>query len=992
MQQVKPIPPKDLEKIEEARNSLRALGEETIEAGKILGKLLQIPAVTETDHVENLMKEAGAKVDAVAQAVEDKAQKAAELSELDKKFSKLKEEFGSWLNDLDETVSSLSPLSSTSDGLKEQQKECSQLRDQYAEGAQPLEELERLSIAIAELETIPGSRSSSIPRNVFDLRSRYDQLGSQIDGRAQKINEQQKQAHQFEDKAAAVQQWIKEQRGKLANEFPLDLSADGVKSSKERLEHLQKENRAGQREVAMLEKAIEMEWEALQNQQEATRKKLEDAEKIVDGVNQLDRWLHGKQRLIDSVGAPSTDSHMAKGQRAQIDMLKIDTENERLNMEKLKDLAEKLGDSATNDGDKEIIQKQIDLLNDRWGSLNDGLEKKESNISRAAELGAEIAQINKEIKKKLGELEHEVDAVSRLPSTEINQQLSKLDELKRREGEVNELLEKLGEKVKKADEYAVDSTNQTEIAEGLLNAKTKTAELDKKIDSVKQAALSVKDQGDLLDRHVDGLLDSIQLLALDINNVNDLVKQFIDQEATLKNHLVGDEQGLAKAQEEAQGPDARHLKRGAENLCDDVRALSKKARNGLAAVQKKIDLRTKFDKLIDESTAFAEGKEAELEKDKEMINRERLQAKLSEPINPSICQLRSWERDSEGLIEKMRLIDLTLNEKRKEAENVKEKTIRLATRLNSLYSDLNDLDPIGRSLDELQKQNEQCDEMNAELNERESELNSIYDLWKSALNIQAVTPEQLATNQQHLDDMKRGNEKLAIVSRKSAQSEEDLKRIENESKAVIDDVNRLAEHDALKNENGLTDPKTRAEELRQLKDQLRPVSERADSVQAECKALIKTASPDADTKQLSSTLAEVSRAVDGINASIGAKQLALDAAVQQMGSYNDAQRDLQNWLEETEELDKETSVDGFRGMIGKLANIASNDDEKKVLSGKADEITNRYEDLLEGAQKAQARLRDTVDLAEKFTHELAPFEQWLQQVEKKNRSTRQRSD
>ncbi|CAJ0916087.1 unnamed protein product, partial [Mesorhabditis belari] len=823
----------------------------------------------------------------------------------------------------------------------------------------------------------------------------------------------------------------------------------------------------------MLEKAIEMEWEALQNQQEATRKKLEDAEKIVDGVNQLDRWLHGKQRLIDSVGAPSTDSHMAKGQRAQIDMLKIDTENERLNMEKLKDLAEKLGDSATNDGDKEIIQKQIDLLNDRWGSLNDGLEKKESNISRAAELGAEIAQINKEIKKKLGELEHEVDAVSRLPSTEINQQLSKLDELKRREGEVNELLEKLGEKVKKADEYAVDSTNQTEIAEGLLNAKTKTAELDKKIDSVKQAALSVKDQGDLLDRHVDGLLDSIQLLALDINNsppicadkeklfdeisrfshlydeilgkegdVNDLVKQFIDQEATLKNHLVGDEQGLAKAQEEAQGPDARHLKRGAENLCDDVRALSKKARNGLAAVQKKIDLRTKFDKLIDESTAFAEGKEAELEKDKEMINRERLQAKLSEvesfwgktgrelkQLGQDLKQILPDEAHQsidlpieelgerfEGLIEKMRLIDLTLNEKRKEAENVKEKTIRLATRLNSLYSDLNDLDPIGRSLDELQKQNEQCDEMNAELNERESELNSIYDLWKSALNIQAVTPEQLATNQQHLDDMKRliakGKRKIGDRFKKIGSIEEDLKRIENESKAVIDDVNRLAEHDALKNENGLTDPKTRAEELRQLKDQLRPVSERADSVQAECKALIKTASPDADTKQLSSTLAEVSRAVDGINASIGAKQLALDAAVQQMGSYNDAQRDLQNWLEETEELvgnqkmpssdakvakaqlqsydvllkhieDKETSVDGFRGMIGKLANIASNDDEKKVLSGKADEITNRYEDLLEGAQKAQARLRDTVDLAEKFTHELAPFEQWLQQVEKK---------
>ncbi|CAJ0564897.1 unnamed protein product, partial [Mesorhabditis spiculigera] len=258
----------------------------------------------------------------------------------------------------------------------------------------------------------------------------------------------------------------------------------------------------------------------------------------------------------------------------------------------------------------------------------------------------------------------------------------------------------------------------------------------------------------------------------------------------------------------------------------------------------------------------------------------------------------------------------------------------------------------------------------------------------------------------------KGKRKLGDRHKKINAIGEEVARVESEANAVINDIHQLQESPALQNENGLSEPKAQAEALRQLKDQLKPTAERAKAVQGECKALIKSAAPEADTKQLSQILQDVSKALGEVDAQIGARQLAVDAAVQQMGSYNDAQRDLQNWLEETEELvdnqklpsadakvaraqlqsydvilkhieDKQASVDGFQQMIGKLAALTSDADEKRALSAKADEITGRYEELLDGAQRGQARLRDAVDLAEKLGKELGPFEQWIGSTEKR---------
>ncbi|CAJ0569386.1 unnamed protein product, partial [Mesorhabditis spiculigera] len=139
--------------------------------------------------------------------------------------------------------------------------------------------------------------------------------------------------------------------------------------------------------------------------------------------------------------------------------------------------------------------------------------------------------------------------------------------------------------------------------------------------------------------------------------------------------------GLAeKIEKTAPGPDARHLKRGAENLLDDVRAHGKKARTALQVAQKKADLHARFKRLADEAYGLCAAREADLDRDQGHLNRERLQA---------------------------------TGRKKDEAERTpRKKTNRLATRLNSLYSDLNDLRPDrAQRRESWSAQRGQCEEM-----------------------------------------------------------------------------------------------------------------------------------------------------------------------------------------------------------------------------------------------------------------------------------------
>ncbi|CAJ0584440.1 unnamed protein product, partial [Mesorhabditis spiculigera] len=1181
--QVKPIPPKDQQRLVEAEQAVKALGQEAIEAATVMNRLLSIPHVTDTADAEKMMTEAGAKVDAVAELVQDKLRKAKDLDQLDIEFNAKKAEFEKWLNRAEDEAAAIGPLKTSAEELKEQKKECAELIDRLPEGQPNLEALERMSMAIAELETVPGSRASSVPRNVMDLRSRYDQLGSSLQDRSDRIGEQLDKTAQLEGQAEAVHRWIAEQRARLANELPLELNDNAVKAARDKLEKIEKDSRQGQRQmdevrmqarelartnaeagrtIGQLERALDLEWEALQTGQDAARKRIDQAEKVVDRLGQLDRWIGGKQRLVDALPAPSTEPHEAKGLRNHIDMLKLDADNEQSSLDQVANLAEKLLNEAENEADKEAIRNRMEELKKRWGSLGQSLDSRDEQARSAAHLGADIQQLDRQIKKSLHDLEREVDAASRLPSNEIEKQLALLDSLKQREGSVEELIDALAEKEAEAGSIGIDAGNRAEIADITQGNRTKAAELDKKIDSVKQAALTVRGEGDALEKRLDALLGDVQLAALEVNNAppicadptklaeamgrfekvysgvlgregdvslvrakvqeqllnnpeakpelrakldrldkewpplleatkekrnaldkaNELVKQFKDAEKTLKQHLEDEEKELAKAieaalgednptdafrpleasidrrvneaealdglaekiEKTAPGPDARHLKRGAENLLDDVRAHGKKARTALQVAQKKADLHARFKRLADEAYGLCAAREADLDRDQGHLNRERLQAKLSEveaywaktgrelkqlsdelsPILPEeqAQQTRETVDELEGLFEnlldKMRSVDGKLAEKKDEAERAREKTNRLATRLNSLYSDLNDLEPIGRSAEELERQRAQCEEMESELGERDKELADVEAVWDAAVNHGAVTPEQFDNNQQHVDDLKRligkGKRKLGDRHKKINAIGEEVARVESEANAVINDIHQLQESPALQNENGLSEPKAQAEALRQLKDQLKPTAERAKAVQGECKALIKSAAPEADTKQLSQILQDVSKALGEVDAQIGARQLAVDAAVQQMGSYNDAQRDLQNWLEETEELvdnqklpsadakvaraqlpsydvilkhieDKQASVDGFQQMIGKLAALTSDADEKRALSAKADEAEVAMQLSDEVSQLCKERteiLGQTLAHVDEIGHSFEDMNRWLDEVER----------
>ena len=73
----------------------------------------------------------------------------------------------------------------------------------------------------------------------------------------------------------------------------------------------------------------------------------------------------------------------------------------------------------------------------------------------------------------------------------------------------------------------------------------------------------------------------------------------------------------------APGPDANKLKRKAENLLDDCKTLSRKAKNAAGESKKKADLRAKMDRLLSEAKDYASSQE-NLLKNQDNIGKERI--------------------------------------------------------------------------------------------------------------------------------------------------------------------------------------------------------------------------------------------------------------------------------------------------------------------------------------------------------------------------------
>uniref|UniRef100_A0A8R1E8U9 Uncharacterized protein n=1 Tax=Caenorhabditis japonica TaxID=281687 RepID=A0A8R1E8U9_CAEJA len=100
----------------------------------------------------------------------------------------------------------------------------------------------------------------------------------------------------------------------------------------------------------------------------------------------------------------------------------------------------------------------------------------------------------------------------------------------------------------------------------------------------------------------------------------------------------------------------------------------------------------------------------------------------------------------------------------------------------------------------------------------------------------------------------RAGKRLAQREKKLAETEDEIAKLQEEADDIVDSLRAVAANEVLTTPSstgsGQQDPKVVAEKVRQLKDALKPVGEKMDSFNSDCKLMIKTAGPEADTKEL----------------------------------------------------------------------------------------------------------------------------------------------
>ncbi|VDL73353.1 unnamed protein product [Nippostrongylus brasiliensis] len=508
----------------------------------------------------------------------------------------------------------------------------------------------------------------------------------------------------------------------------------------------------------------------------------------------------------------------------------------------------------------------------------------------------------------------------------------------------------------------------------------------------------------------------------------------------------GGTEGLAaRINSSAPGPEANKFVRSAENFTNDCGAFGKKIAVAIENTQRKADLAEKFGRLVDEARHVVDSQTQALEAGSaDLASLERVVAPKAQAVTDTLTALNddfaalngrlqelettltkaqavtdtltALNDDFAALNDRLQELETTLSAKRQEGEKLTSESAIIKNQANVLFMEVTDLDPVARGIEELSAQKKEIKAIEEQLNSSEQQLNSSIAEWDKGLADGVVNQSQWESNRAHADDVKKliekSRKKLAQREKKVEQAIEEVQAVQKNAAELVAELNALCASDALNGTVTVSDPGNQAEKLKGLKDGLKAIGARVDDFVAECKLLIRTGGPESDTTELDSTLKKVCDTWSAVSTAIAEKERETDAAVQQLGRYEDAYKSLLNWIEETEEMmenqrppaadskvakaqlhaydvlmkhieDKDFSVKGFSSLIAKLVAMATVEDEIKSLKQRDEEISQRYNQLVAAAHDRLQRLIDAVDLAERLSEGVTPLETWLGKAEKR---------
>ncbi|KAK6019684.1 spectrin repeat-containing domain protein [Ostertagia ostertagi] len=459
----------------------------------------------------------------------------------------------------------------------------------------------------------------------------------------------------------------------------------------------------------------------------------------------------------------------------------------------------------------------------------------------------------------------------------------------------------------------------------------------------------------------------------------------------------------------APGPEANKFLRNAENFANDCGSLNKRINLAIEAAQRKVDLAGKFNRLTEEARQVVDAERQALNSGAaELTSVERVVARLAEingfwnrsqrelsvcaeelkkTVPPSKAEaidqtMVQLNEDFASLNAQLQQLESALSAKKEDMEKLSEKSSRVKNEANAIFMELSDLDPVARSIAELNAQQDQVKSIEQQLVASEDKLQSVLAEWNKGVADGVISQPQMENNQALAEDVtkliEKARKKLAQREKKIEQAIREVEAVHRNAAELVGELNDLRDSEALKAVVTVSDPVTQAEKLKTLKDGLKAIGTRVDDFVSECKLLIRTGGPEADTAELDNTMKEVCDTWSAVSTAVAEKEREADSAVQQLGRYEDAYKSLLNWIEETEELMENQRPPAADARVAK-AQLHAYD----VLMKHIDDKDFKYNALVAAAHDRQRRLIEAVDLAERLSEGVIPVETWLSRAEKR---------
>ncbi|CAI5438399.1 unnamed protein product [Caenorhabditis angaria] len=1060
------------DKLDEQRKETLAMADRHLHAQKQVDELENIAQKLEDPQkvikASNIIGDLNNRVQKQAADLKSRGDR---INKNDVKSSALKEaeeDVNKWIEKRMETLAEL-PIPVTKDGVKSQLLELERM-DKSGRGEQRRIEEVRLTARELARDASIEKEAEDVIKREKQLAENWENLADQFDSARERARNTEKLLDDYQqiDKWLGVKQKMVDMIGapntdanvartQIGQINLMKVETEGEKQALDNLNTLANELVSGcddgnAQELMNKMDVLNRRWHSLESGIEDKSNKIEEAAKLGDELRQIYKQLKNEIGELESnVEKASTMSpNDVREQLSTLDNLKLRFGGVDKALDKLKQIMDSAEDLEVDATNRAEIKENLEATQKKA----DEIERKIDNVKKAA-LNAQNQGV--ELEQKLDDLlgivnmaENELGEVAPICADKIklDEELKRSEEIYKKlidnDGDVSLLKAKLGEELKKTPDQ---------------NLKKKLDELNGKWGKVVNAARDRKDTvskvGELVKQFNDGVETLEQRLKGDEDELESLMNDKTTSPSEVCDALKLVEMTMARRladvdainsvmnriEQNAPGADANRLRRKADKLADDCNGISKKARQAAVSAQRQQDFRLKFDRLVAEVQQFVDSQKEKIESatENDQMNQERVQSKLNEvedfwslkhrelksageeikkngtneDSNDAEIKIETLESAIAFIIDLLKQQSLRNEEKKDAADRIQLETQKAGQKINSLIGDIGDLDPIGRSRDELKKQKEEIKELVDDLDSAETKLIELGAEWDASLDAGIVTKPVYETNKATTDELNklaaRARKRLGQREKKLEDTENEIDKLHKDAQEIVNELEIVGKNEILAPGSSLLDPKSVSEKVKLLKESMKPIGEKMENFNSDCKLMIKTAGPEGDTSELDGLLKKVGNSWSEVVGKVGDKEMNVDAAVQQQGKVEDAYRSLMNWLEETEEMlenqkkpsadakvakaqlhayevlmkhveDKQTSIDGFANMIGK---INGNEQEEIALKNKNDEVKNRYSDLLENAQERQRKLLDSVDLAERLQEVVVPFENWLNSAEKR---------